>query len=147
MSVIDKFLEQIRLEEAAYKEFLKLLDDNDKKLEDDYDKKLEDSNDKKSEDDNDKKLLDVNKKAEELVLEIIGFQAKAPKKEVKGKKKVSIDIKELKSFIKYQRFILKYLKSMLAKEKPLFYEAHINRIRSGLNEINDFAKKYNISLD
>lgn len=132
MSVIDKMLEQIRLEEAARREFLKLLDDNDKKLEDDYDKKLGD--------------IDY-KNVEELVLEIIGFQAKAPKKEVKGKKKVSIDIKELKSFIKYQRFILKYLKSMLALEKPVFYEAHINRIRSGLNEINDFAKKYNISLD
>lgn len=132
MSVMDKMLEQIRLEEAARREFLKLLDNNDKKLEDDYDKKLGD--------------IDY-KNVEELVLEIIGFQAKAPKKEVKGKKKVSIDIKELKSFIKYQRFILKYLKSMLALEKPVFYEAHINRIRSGLNEINDFAKKYNISLD
>lgn len=114
MSIIDKFLEQIRLEEAASKELIKLEDD---------------------------------KKAEDLFLEIIGFQAEAPKKEVKGKKKVSIDKTELKFFIKYQRFILKYLKSMLAKEKPLFYEAHINRIRSGLNEINEFAEKYDISLD
>ena len=116
MSVIDKFLEQIRLEEAANKEFIKLEDDNDKK-------------------------------AEDLFLEIIGLQAETPKKEVNGKKKISVNKAELKSYLKDQQFLLVYLKRMLAMTQPVFYEAHINRIRSGLNEINEFAEKYDISLD
>ena len=116
MSVMDKMLEQIRLEEAASKEFIKLEDDNDKK-------------------------------AEDLFLEIIGLQAETPKKEVNGKKKISVNKAELKSYLKDQQFLLVYLKRMLAMTQPVFYEAHLNRIRSGLNEINELAEKYDISLD
>lgn len=114
MSVMDKMLEQIRLEEAACKEFIKLEDD---------------------------------KNAEDLFLEIIGFQAETPKKEVNGKKKISVNKAELKSYLKDQQFLLVYLKRMLTITQPVFYEAHINRIRSGLNEINELAEKYDISLD
>lgn len=114
MSVMDKMLEQIRLEEAAGKEFIKLED---------------------------------NKNAEDLFLEIIGFQAETPKKEVNGKKKISVNKAELKSYLKDQQFLLVYLKRMLSMTQPVFYEAHINRIRSGLNEIDEFAEKYDISLD